>query len=68
MVTAYILMAPIQGDSLVHFWYHKEQQILILPFWGGAQIKGTLEDSEILMISPHHLALLTQSVLPEECP
>ena len=61
-------MAPIQGSSLVHLWHHKEQQILILPFWHGVQIKGALEGSEILMISPDHLALLTQSMLPKECP
>ena len=63
-----ISMAPIQGGSPVHFQHREEQQILILPFWGGVQIKGTLEGSEILMISPYHPALLTQSVLPKECP
>ena len=38
------------------------------PFWHGAQIDSVLEGSEILMISPDHPALLTWSVLPEECP
>ena len=63
-----ISMAPVYGSSPVFLWHHIEQQILILPFWGGAQVKGTSEGSEILMISPYHLALLAQSVLPEECP
>ena len=34
-----ILMTPIQGGSLVHLWHHKEQQILILPFWGRVQVR-----------------------------
>ena len=63
-----VSMTPIQGGSLVHFWHHEEKQILILPFWGGAQIEGALEGSEILTISPYHLALLTWSVLPKGCP
>ena len=63
-----ILMASIQGGSLMHLGYHKEQQILILPIGGGAQIEGTLEGSDILAVSPHHLALLTCYTLPEECP
>ena len=68
MVTALvscISMASVQGSSLMH---HKEQQILILPFGGGAQIEGTSEGSEILVVSPHHLALLTHYTLPKECP
>ena len=71
MVTALmscISMTPIEGGSLVHLWHHKEQQILILPFWSGAYIEGASESGEILMISPYHLALLTQHMLPEECP
>ena len=52
----------------MHLEYHKEQQILILPFGGEAQIEGTSEVSEILAVSPHHLALLTCYTLPKECP
>ena len=52
----------------MHFGYHKEQQILILPFGGGVQIEGTLEGSEILAVSPHHLALFAHYTLHEECP
>ena len=54
-----ISMTPIQVGSLVHLWHHKEQQILISPFWGRAQVEGTSEGSKILVISPYHLALLT---------
>ena len=71
MVTALvscISMTPIQGGSLVHLWHHKEQQILIFPFWGRVQVEGTLEGGKILAISPYHLGLLAQSMLPEECP
>ena len=50
------------------FGYNEEQQILILPFGGGAQIEGTSEVSEVLAVSPHHLALLAHYTLPEECP
>ena len=63
-----ISMAPIQGGSLVHLQHNEEWQILILPFWHGVQIKGALKGSEILMISLDHLALLTWSMLPKECP
>ena len=52
----------------MHLGYHKEEQILILPFGGGVQIEGTSEGSEILAVSPHHLALLAHYTLPKECP
>ena len=52
----------------MHLGYHKEYQILILPFGGRAQIEGTLEGSEILAVPPHYPALLTHYTLPEECP
>ena len=51
----------------MHLGYDKEQQILILLFRGGVQIEGTLDGSEILAVSPHHLALFTPHTLPEEC-
>ena len=38
------------------------------PFGGGAQIEGTSKGSEILVLSPHHLALLAHYTLPKECP
>ena len=52
----------------MHFGYTKEQQILILPFGGGVQIEGASEGSEVLAVSPHHLALFACYTLPEECP
>ena len=58
-------MTPILGSRPVHLWHHEEQQILILPFWGRVQVEGTLEGGKILMISPHHPALLTGSMLPQ---
>ena len=61
-------MASIQGGRLMHLGYHEEQQILVLSFGGGVQIEGTSEGSEILAVSPHHLALLVCYTLPEECP
>ena len=44
----------------MHLWHHKEQQILILAFWGRVQAEGTLEGGKILANSPYHLVLLTQ--------
>ena len=39
------------------------------PLWVCVvQIEGILENHEILMIPPHHLALFTGSMLPQECP
>ena len=52
----------------MHLGYHEEQEILILPFGGGVQIESTSEGSEILVVSPHHLVLLTHYTLPKECP
>ena len=46
----------------------KISYILILPFGDGTQIEGILEDHEILTIPPHHSALFTGSMLPQECP
>ena len=44
------------------------KQILILPFGSGAKIEDTSEESEVLVIPPHHLSLLAHYTLPEKCP
>ena len=40
----------------------------IFSFRGGAQIEGTLDGCEVLVVSPHHLALFAHYTLSEKCP